>query len=54
MTDSEILSWANRKVKIMGRKSQIESFKVPYYFFTFIKSIKNPTEEAYVEPNLSF
>ncbi|KAF2581708.1 hypothetical protein F2Q70_00007962 [Brassica cretica] len=27
MTDSEILSWANRKVKIMGRKSQIESFK---------------------------
>ncbi|KAJ0261636.1 Fimbrin-3 [Hirschfeldia incana] len=27
MTDTEILSWANRKVKIMGRKSQIESFK---------------------------
>ncbi|CAH8279761.1 unnamed protein product [Arabidopsis lyrata] len=27
MTDSEIISWANRKVKIMGRKSQIESFK---------------------------
>ncbi|KAL1209655.1 Fimbrin-3 [Cardamine amara subsp. amara] len=27
MTDSEILSWANRKVRIMGRKSQIESFK---------------------------
>ncbi|CAL9243655.1 unnamed protein product [Arabidopsis halleri] len=27
MTDSEIISWANRKVRIMGRKSQIESFK---------------------------
>ncbi|CAN6812862.1 unnamed protein product [Brassica oleracea] len=27
MTDTEILSWANRKVKIMGRKSQIKSFK---------------------------
>ncbi|KAJ4907659.1 Fimbrin-3 [Raphanus sativus] len=27
ITDSEILSWANRKVKIMGRKSQMESFK---------------------------
>lgn len=28
MTDADILSWANRKVRTMGRKSQIESFKV--------------------------
>ncbi|KAL0726942.1 hypothetical protein Bca4012_023035 [Brassica carinata] len=27
MTDADILSWANRKVRTMGRKSQIESFK---------------------------
>ncbi|KAF8116909.1 hypothetical protein N665_0014s0169 [Sinapis alba] len=27
MTDTEILSWANKKVRVMGRKSQIESFK---------------------------
>ncbi|CAA7025342.1 unnamed protein product [Microthlaspi erraticum] len=27
MTDADILSWANRKVRAMGRKSQIESFK---------------------------
>uniref|UniRef100_A0A1J3IPI9 Fimbrin-1 n=1 Tax=Noccaea caerulescens TaxID=107243 RepID=A0A1J3IPI9_NOCCA len=27
MTDADILSWANRKVIAMGRKSQIESFK---------------------------
>ncbi|XP_010545257.1 PREDICTED: fimbrin-1 isoform X2 [Tarenaya hassleriana] len=27
MTDADILSWANRKVRIMGRKSHIESFK---------------------------
>ncbi|KAL0873223.1 hypothetical protein Bca101_022928 [Brassica carinata] len=28
MTDADILSWANRKVRTMGRKSQIDSFKV--------------------------
>ncbi|KAG7541357.1 Calponin homology domain [Arabidopsis thaliana x Arabidopsis arenosa] len=27
MTDADILSWANRKVRTMGRKLQIESFK---------------------------
>lgn len=27
-TDADILKWANRKVKSMGRTSQIESFKV--------------------------
>jgi len=42
MTDSEIISWANRKVRIMGRKSQIESFKVPS--FTFIKTQKKKVQ----------
>lgn len=28
MSDADILNWANRKVRSMGRKSRIESFKV--------------------------
>lgn len=28
ITDADILNWANSKVKSVGRKSQIESFKV--------------------------
>lgn len=34
MTDADILSWANRKVRTMGRKSRIESFKVPFFTIT--------------------
>jgi len=34
MTDADILSWANRKVRTMGRKLQIESFKVPFFTIT--------------------
>lgn len=28
ITDSDILNWANKKVKTSGRKSQMQSFKV--------------------------
>lgn len=28
ITDADILEWANRKVKISGKTSQMESFKV--------------------------
>lgn len=31
ITDADILSWANNKVKVSGRNSRMESFKVIFY-----------------------
>lgn len=35
ITDADILSWANKKVKNTGRTSKMESFKVKYHQFLF-------------------
>lgn len=39
MTDSDILKWANRKVKSTGRLSQMDSFKVGWIHISFLLSI---------------
>lgn len=49
ISDSDIINWANYKVKCSGRRSRISSFKVsvyktfiiflPYIFFSFCQRI---------------
>lgn len=39
ITDTDILTWANKKVKSVGRKSQMDSFKVIDYIFASFFSL---------------